>query len=392
MLKLRLYLSVKVMGMLLDILWIVFLLALGVQLFYILIIFGRISFFYRNKISSNPKNSEGVTVIVAAHNEKENLRKLIPAICEQDYPNFDVMIINDRSNDGTKSLLEEMMSRYPKLRTVTIKYTPNHVTAKKYALTLGIKVAKNDVLLLTDADCLPQSKQWITRMTAPVREDNKTFALGFSQYSTGKGVLNNWIQFETLWTGLQYISFALWKSPFMGVGRNLSYRKSFFMEQKAFRGLWHIDCGDDDLFVNQYANGKNTAVVVDPESITISNPKTTWSSYFRQKKRHFHAGKYYKSGDKQKIGFYSFSHLLFWSAGISLLIILGLEQIWEHFAIILGIIIVRTILLTSVFTSARKKLEGKPTMLWTGIYDLMYLVYFWIVGAFGYQSKKVRWK
>ncbi|WP_106133065.1 glycosyltransferase [Mongoliibacter ruber] len=378
--------------MLLDILWIVFLLALGVQLFYILIIFGRISFFYRSKISSGQSNQEGVTVIVAAHNEKENLKKLIPILCEQNYPNYDVMIINDRSNDGTKGLLEEMMSKYPKLRTVTIQYTPDHVTAKKYALTLGIKVAKNDVLLLTDADCLPQSDKWISRMTAPIRVDKKTFALGFSQYSQGKGILNSWIQFETLWTGLQYISFALWKSPFMGVGRNLSYRKSFFMEKKAFKGLWHIECGDDDLFVNQYASGNNTAVVVDPESITISTPKTTWSAYFTQKKRHFHAGKYYKSSDKQKIGLYSFSHLLFWTIGISLLVILGIEQKWEHFAIILGIIIVRSILLTSVFTSARKKLEGKSNMFWTGFFDLMYIGYFWIVGAFGYQSKKVRWK
>lgn len=209
MLKLLLYLSVKLMGMLLDILWIVFLLVLGVQLFYILIIFGRISFFYRNKISSSQNNYEGVTVIVAAHNEKENLRKLIPILCGQDYPNFDVMIINDRSNDGTRALLEEMMSQYPKLRTVTVKYTPDHVTSKKYALTLGIKVAKNDVLLLTDADCLPQSDKWIRLMTAPIRQENKIFALGFSQYSKGKGILNKWIQFETLWTGLQYISFAL---------------------------------------------------------------------------------------------------------------------------------------------------------------------------------------
>lgn len=392
MLKLLIYLFVKLIQMLLDILWIVFLLALGVQLFYILIIFGRISFFYRSKISSGQSNQEGVTVIVAAHNEKENLKKLIPILCEQNYPNYDVMIINDRSNDGTKGLLEEMMSKYPKLRTVTIQYTPDHVTAKKYALTLGIKVAKNDVLLLTDADCLPQSDKWISRMTAPIRVDRKTFALGFSQYSQGKGILNSWIQFETLWTGLQYISFALWKSPFMGVGRNLSYRKSFFMEKKAFKGLWHIECGDDDLFVNQYASGNNTAVVVDPESITISTPKTTWGSYFRQKKRHFHAGKYYKSADKQKIGLYSFSHLLFWTIGISLLVISGMEQIWEHFAIILGIIIVRSILLTSVFTSARKKFEGKSNMFWTGFFDLMYIVYFWIVGAFGYQSKKVRWK
>jgi cellulose synthase/poly-beta-1,6-N-acetylglucosamine synthase-like glycosyltransferase len=375
-----------------EILLVFFLIALGIQLFYILIIFGRLSFLYKKKNQKSDPQNEGVTVVVAAHNEKENLKKLIPILCSQDYPDYDILVINDRSWDGTRGLLEEMMSQYPKLRTVTIEYTPNHVTAKKYALTLGIKVAKNDTLLLTDADCVPKSDQWIRLMTHPVRNEGKIFALGFSQYSYAKGLLNRWIQFETLWTGLQYLSFAIWKFPFMGIGRNLCYRRSFFMNKKAFKGLWHITGGDDDLFVNLYAKGENTAVVIDPESITISEPKTNWKSYFIQKKRHFHAGKYYKMGNKQKIGIYAFTHFLFWASAIYLLILLGLEENWEHFGIILGIIIVRSILLTSVFRSARKKLEGKTKVYWTGFFDLIYLGYFWILGALGYQSKKVKWK
>ena len=370
----------------------IFLITVSVQIFYILIIFGRMSFFYKKKIKDSLSNPEGVTVIVTAHNQKDDLKKLIPAVCEQDYPNFDVMVINDRSWDGTRGLLEEMMSLYPKLRTVTVKYTPDHVTAKKYALTLGIKVAKNDILLLTDADCIPKSNKWIELMTAPVRNEEKTFSLGFSQYNYGKGLLNHWIQFETLWTGLQFLAFAIWKSPFMGIGKNLCYRRSFFMDKKAFKGQWHINGGDDDLFVNQYANGKNTAVVISPESITLSTPKTNWKSYFIQKKRHFNSGKYFQVRDKLKIGIYSSTHLIFWVTGIYLLILLGLEQNWEHFLVILGIMIVRSILLTSVFTSARKKLEGKTKVFWTGFFDLMYLGYFWILGGLGYQSKKVRWK
>lgn len=376
-----------------DILWVMFLVAFAIQLFYILIIFGRISFFYQNKTSDlNKTNQEGVTVIVAAHNERDNLQKLIPILCSQKYPNFEVMIINDRSSDGTKNLLEKMMAIYPQLRTVTIAYTPGHVNAKKYALTLGIKMAKNDVLLLTDADCLPKSDKWIDLMTAPIRQENKTFSLGFSQYNSSEGLLNRWIQYETLWTGIQYMSFALWKAPFMGVGRNLCYRKSFFLKKKAFKGLWHIECGDDDLFVNLHATGKNTAVVVDPESLTLSKPKTTWKAYYSQKRRHFHAGKYYRLVDKTKIGLYSATHLVFLLMGLVLLVFLGLAQKWEQFSGIIGIIVVRSILLASVFTSARKKLEGKNKVFGTMFFDFMYLGYFWIIGTIGYQSKKVKWK
>ncbi|UJP65515.1 glycosyltransferase [Mongoliitalea daihaiensis] len=379
--------------MLTEILLILFLVAATVQFFYILVIFGRATLFYRAKASkSTTEKLEGVTVVIAARNEKENLSKLIPIICNQNYPNFDIMVVNDRSNDGTKALLEQLMSKYPKLRTVTIQYTPEHVTAKKYALTLGIKVVKNDVLLLTDADCIPQSEDWITLMTAPVRNEGRTFALGFSPYATKGGFLNQWIQFETCWTALLYASFTLWKAPFMGVGRNLCYRRSFFMEQKAFKGLWEVEGGDDDLLVNRYATSKNTGVVIDPRSITLSEPKQTWSDYYTQKKRHLHAGKYYKAKDKQKIGIYALTHLIFWILGIGFMFYSGIEQNWEHFAVILGIITVRSILLTSVFTSARKKMTGKTKLFWTGAFDLLYIGYFWIVGTIGYQSRKVRWK
>ena len=381
------------MEMLTEILLVLFLVVAAIQFFYILVIFGRASLFYRSKSKqSTSETYEGVTVVIAARNEKENLTKLIPIICNQNYPNFDVMVINDRSHDGTKALLEQLMSEFPKLRTVTIKYTPDHVTAKKYALTLGIKVVKNDVLLLTDADCIPQSEDWIRLMTAPVRNEGKTFALGFSPYKSNKGLLNHWIQFETFWTALLYASFTLWKAPFMGVGRNMCYRRSFFMEQKAFRGFWHIEGGDDDLLVNRYATSKNTAIVIDPNSITLSEPKETWKEYFTQKKRHLHAGKYYKAKDKQKIGIYAFTHLIFWFLGTALMIYSGIEQNWEHFAVILGIITVRSILLTSVFTSARKKLTGINKLFWTGFFDLLYIGYFWILGTIGYQSRKVRWK
>src|SRR5690606_8268381 len=135
-----------------------------------------------------------------------------------------------------------MMNLYPNLRTVTIKYTPDHVTGKKYALTLGIKVAKYDIILLTDADCIPASPHWVQRMSGPLRRDKyKMLVLGYSAYNRQPGLLNRLIQYETLLTAIQYVSFALWGAPFMGVGRNLAYRKTFFMENKAFSGHWHIN-------------------------------------------------------------------------------------------------------------------------------------------------------
>ncbi|MFL0684736.1 cellulose synthase/poly-beta-1,6-N-acetylglucosamine synthase-like glycosyltransferase [Algoriphagus aquaeductus] len=377
----------------LFLLWFFFGIGVIIQGVYLLMIFGRTAWFKStSKSSSNQQPEEGVTVLVAAHNEFQNLKTLIPKLFEQDYPKFDVMIVNDRSTDRTKRLLEEMMAKYPKLRSVTIKYTPNHVTSKKFALTLGIKVAKNDVILLTDADCVPNSDQWIRKMTAPVRQEGKTFAIGYSGYQEKSGQLNRWIQFETILTALFYLSFGLWKAPFMGIGRNLCYRKSFFMEVKAFKGLWHLEGGDDDLFVNNYATGKNAAIVIDPAATTVSVPKETWKEYLVQKKRHLHAGKYYRGEDKRKIGIFSMSHALFWVGGFGLLIYFGIGMQWEHFSAVLGIILLRSVLMMSVFNSAAKTIQGKAPKMNPILNDLFYLGYFWVLGSVSYQAKDIQWK
>ncbi|MBD8487904.1 glycosyltransferase [Echinicola sp. CAU 1574] len=376
--------------MIINILWLIFGAATSIQTIYLCFIYGRLSFFYHRKESNNTDiNQEGVSIIIAARNEEENLKKLIPELSKQKYPKFEILVINDRSFDNTRFLLEGLMSQYPGLRTVTVDYTPDHVTPKKYALTLGIKVAKYDVLLLTDADCIPVSENWISQMTKPIRNENKIFALGYGGYEKAKGFLNALIQYETWFTAIQYFSFALWKAPFMGVGRNLAYRRGFFMEKKAFKGLWQILGGDDDLFVNKYAKRNNTAVVIHPESITISTPKKTFKEYYIQKKRHFQTGKHYRAADKIKIGLYAISHLFFWVSAIALM---SITQKWEPIAAIVSIIVIRALLQFSTINSAIKKIEGHGKVFWTMFFDLMYLSYFWIIGAKGYLSKTVRWK
>jgi cellulose synthase/poly-beta-1,6-N-acetylglucosamine synthase-like glycosyltransferase len=377
----------------LFLLWFFFGIGVVIQLVYLLVIFGRTAWFKSiRKSSKNQIPEEGVTVLVAAHNEFQNLKVLIPKLFEQDYPKFDVMIVNDRSTDRTKRLLEEMMGIYPKLRSVTVKYTPNHVTPKKFALTLGIKVSKNDVILLTDADCMPTNNQWIRKMTEPIREDGKTFSIGFSGYAVKSSLLNKWIQFETMLTALFYFSFGLWKAPFMGVGRNLCYRRSFFMEVKAFRGLWHLEGGDDDLFVNQYATGKNSAIVIDPDAVTTSIPKETWKEYLVQKKRHLNAGQYYRGEDKRKIGLFSLSHALYWIGAIGLMIYFGVGTELEQFLIVLGIVSVRSFLVLNIFSSASKKIQGFTAPMNVLINDFIYLGYFWVLGSVSYQAKDIPWK
>ena len=164
------------------------------------------------------------------------------------------------------------------------------------------------------------------------------------------------------------------------------------MDVKAFKGIWHLEGGDDDLFVNQYATGSNTAMVIDPSAMTLSIPKSNWSDYLIQKKRHLHAGKFYRGEDKRKIGLFSLSHALFWLGGFGLLVYFGIIQSWEQFSVVFGIILLRSLLMWRVFASASKKIQGSSNQLNTWINDLIYLGYFWILGTVSYQAKDIKWK
>ena len=375
----------------LFLLWFFFGFGILIQGGYLLMVFSRTAWYTRgSKKSGIQYPEEGVTVLITARNKFQHLKVLIPKLFEQDYPKFDVMIVNDQSSDRTNRLLEDLMIRYPKLRSVTIKYTPKHVTAKKFAITLGIKVAKNDVILLTDADSLPNSDQWIRKMTAPVRDEGKTFAIGFSSYLEKSGALNQWIQFDTILKALFYFSFGLWKAPFMGTGKNLCYRKSFFLEVKGFRGFWGIEGGDDSIFVNTYATGSNTKVVIDSKAITLSAPKENWKEYIQHEKHQLHAERFFQVEDKRKMGLYGVSHALYWIGGLGLLIYFGIGLGWEYFLVVLGLLGLRSFMLISIFKATSKNLQGNLPKLNVLINDLLYLAYFWVLGSISYQAKNTK--
>jgi len=368
-----------------------FVFGLLIQGVFLLVVFGRTAW-YSSTSKKAPVSypEEGVTVLVTARNKYPYLKVLIPKLFEQDYPKFDVLIVNDQSTDRTKRLLEDLLIQYPKLRSVTIKYTPKHLTAKKFALTLGIKVAKNDVILLTEADALPSSNQWIRKMTAPVREQGKTFALGYAGYTQPSTMLGRWVKFESLLKALFFLSFSLWKAPFMGVGRNLCYRKSFFMDVKAFKGFWEVQGGEDTLFVNAYATGKNTQVVIDPQAITVSECTENWKEYMAQEKQVFQAERNLKVEDKRKIGVYAISQALYWIGGSGLLLYFGIGFDWIQFSFVLSCMLARTLLLSWVIRSATSKLEGTRFKYNILLFDLIYIAYFWVLGSISYQAKNMK--
>ena len=280
------------------------------QIFYYSFFFSRVAF-YRRKIKEQSQQHP-VSVIVCARDEDENLARNLPGVLVQNYPSTsEVIVVNDNSVDDSKYILQELKKTFKSLNIVELTQEAKLISGKKYPLSVGIKEAKYEVLLLTDADCVPSSEFWIQKMQNGY-DENIEVVLGYGAYHRRKGLLNKLIRFEAFHTALQYLSYALAGIPYMGVGRNLSYKKSLFMNNKGFSSINHIPSGDDDLFINKVATKKNTAVIIDPDALTRSIPKTTWGGWLRQKARHYTTAKYYKTKHKFLLGLYFSSQFIFY--------------------------------------------------------------------------------
>jgi glycosyltransferase involved in cell wall biosynthesis len=365
----------------LQTLLIIFLSAAAIQVLYFIVLMISIS-----KKRFDPTVSlKPISVIVCAHDEEQNLRELIPALLKQQHPEFEVIIVNDRSNDGTYDWLLDETKKEPGLKMVNIDRTPAHVNGKKYAITLGIKAAKYDWVLLTDADCRPNNEQWIRSISERSSED-RNFVLGYSAYEKRPGFLNLFIRFETLFTAIQYIGYALAGNPYMGVGRNLAYRKSVFLENKGFNNFLGITGGDDDLFVNQHATSKNTAVALGGDALVYSFPKTTLKEFYRQKVRHLSVGKKYRVKHQFLLALFFITHLVTWFAGIPLLI-LSTGVVWVASALVF-----RTLLFSITVHQAAGRFGQKFEWGAVPLLDFLFVIYYLSTAPVAFLTKKIRWK
>jgi glycosyltransferase involved in cell wall biosynthesis len=367
-----------------------------IQLFFILFVYARTAYrplgssagSWPARLALGP-DAPGVTIIVCAHNECANIAELLPLLDAQEYPVFDVLLIDDRSADNTEALLRELLPTLPHCRSIRIDQSPTHTTAKKYALTIALKKARYDVVLLTDADCRPAGPHWVAGMVATLIRQDKSIVLGVSPYEHRPGWLNRLIRYETLFTAVQYLSLALAKRPYMGVGRNLMYRKPIFFDNKGFYTHLNVVGGDDDLFMNEVATARNTVVSLDPATFMVSKPKETWAGWRTQKRRHLNVGKFYRPAHKRRLAALMGSHVLNWTLALPVLVWVltrlaqdRTDQLWNPLLLVGTAVFVWRLIAFWVVVSRISIRLGEPVRAWAipGL-DLVLAVYYGIVGG-----------
>ena len=343
--------------------FVIFCIITTIQIAYYLLIFGRFSF---SEVKNKNKRHFPVSVIICAKNEATNLQKFLPFIANQDYSEFEIVLVNDNSSDNSL----EIMMNFQKAITSdnqsvkVISINKENLKGKKNALRIGIEESKFEHLLLTDADCKPVSKNWIGQMTSCFSPD-KSIVLGFGTYrKIENSFLNKIIRFETLFTAIQYFSYALHGMPYMGVGRNLAYKKSDFIMAKGFENHSKVISGDDDLFINEIATSQNTAICYAKDSFTASEPKTSFKDWIRQKRRHISTAEHYKKIHKLLLGLFYISQFLFWFLPI-ILFVLNYKL-----GFVLVLIFIRLIVWYPVVIKSANKLDEKDLIRYAPIYEI----------------------
>ena len=365
-----------------DILLMGFIAVTAIQLFWYWFFFSRLAF-YRNKIVTDCK--EPVSIVICAKNEYENLKKNLPLILEQDYPDYEVVVVNDGSEDDTAYLLNALSKTHKHLKVVTIRESVNFFSGKKFPLSIGIKSAKNDIILLTDADCVPESNKWIEQMQSGYNEGVEII-LGYGKYEKKEGLLNMLIRFDTIHIAVQYLSFALAGIAYMGVGRNLSYRKKMFYRMNGFQSHYMLKSGDDDLFINQSANSRNVRIEISYESQTVSLPKLTFKEWFAQKKRHLSTSTHYKFRHKLLLGLYYFTQVSFYILAVLLFCFM------DNFIIFSGLILLRLASQIFIFKKCLHRLNEKHLLLTLPLIEIILLILNPFMALAKFVNKENKWK
>lgn len=260
------------------------------------------------QLDSNTQQ-QPLSVIIAAKNEAENLSRYLPKILNQDYPNYEVIVVNDQSSDDSSNILIELSQAYQHLKVINVD--SNIKSYKKEAVNLGIEHSAHKYLVFTDADCYPASENWLKHVQNHFTNQHQ-IVLGYSPYEQKIGVLNTMIRFETTQTAINYFGFANIGIPYMGVGRNMAYTKSVFESLNGFKSHEHILSGDDDLLVNQASTSYKFNLCLDPKSFVISQPKTDFQSWIAQKRRHISTAPQYALKHKVMLAGLFLSKFLFW--------------------------------------------------------------------------------
>ncbi len=313
----------------------------------------------------------GASIIVYAKNDADYLAQFLPIILNQDYPNFEVIVVNDGSTDATKDLLSDFEMRYSNLYQTFAPEDTRSVSRKKLSVMLGIKAAKYDYIINTNANCQPQTDQWIA---AIMRNFTKgvDVVIGHAHpiYKEDRGIGRWFRSFHFLQNCIQYLVYAINGKPYRGTNDNLAYRKQTFFNNKGFSHSMNLHYGDDDVFVSEIANEDNTRVELSSDSILIAHYYDVAEAFVNLKLRYDFTSRYLHTTAFAQSSFISFIYILDFLAIAGIIAIDYINPL--NYAIAVGLLLMLTLPQIIIYRKTAKIMQSIRLFFSVPLFSLLY--------------------
>lgn len=338
-------------------------------LLYYFALYGR--FVFRKEKKPAPvEDLPPVSVVLAARDESHLLIKSLPVLLSQDYPNYEVVLVNDNSIDETSDLVKEFKNTYPNIHYVDMTSSISNIRGKKFPLAIGIKAAKNEVVVLTDASSIPSSPYWLQHIAGRFTRKTRVVFGGVSVIRKS-GFINALMRFDAVRNIITSFSYTLAGMPVMANGRNLAYTRTLFLKNKElFMAQPRMPYGDDDIFMNKVAATATCDVEPDSDAL-ISQTGLTPSRWFQQKKASFVTRSYYTTGSRILLKAYNFLSFLFYAALVCTIVFCLKDFVLLGIGI--GVAVLKIAAQHLVFGKAAKKINEKGLTPFLLLYDLVFV-------------------
>lgn len=228
---------------------------------------------------------EGVSIVVACHDNAYELEHNLPALLEQQYPCFEVIVVDESSTDDTDEVLKQLKSRYPNLYTTFIPESSHYLSRRKLALTVGVKAAKYEWIVFADATNKPIDDQWLATFASQCCK-GKDIVMGYANYNDEAKA---YYRFRQLVVATRNLRRAQRSVAYASGGNTIAIRRSVFMGANGFlKDLTYLR-GEYDFLVNEYANADNVGVAIGTKMEKGAPSKRSWINdnlFYMETRRH----------------------------------------------------------------------------------------------------------
>ena len=353
------------------------------RLLHLFLFTGRVLF--RKKVDNNEAEKKPLSLILTIRNEEENLKNNLPKILSLENIDFEMVVVDDFSQDNSYLILGLLKDRYKRLTISALNQETKFST--KLALNIAIKATNNKWILTVPVSLAEVAAEWLDYISQATNNE-KNVVIGYSTVARSKGFYNRLTRIENYFSYLKSTGYILNGIPFVYSVENVAFQKEKYFEIGGFGQKVTEHYANLELVINSFIRKKTTAVLFNKESSIRKTEVVKRADYFDLLKKSIRIESHLSSSKRVILFLIEFGKLLF--LPIAAFVIVLLPELWIILAGLMGFIFTPYLFIIKI---TQNRLNERKIFIPSLVYDLLmpyYKLFFrW---HFNRRSRKNRWK